>query len=112
MRILELKAHAVLVDKLQSSQTSSVCYTQISFISETGARTHCQFRGSVGVVETGTSQRKVDNVKSRLDTHTVAIPQLQGTDGSEYAHHMSFLHSIGNTIFPSYPVQIQIVGSN
>lgn len=78
MRILELKAHAVLVDKLQSSQTSSVCYTQISFISETGARTHCQFRGSVGVVETGTSQRKVDNVKSRLNPTLLLFHNSRG----------------------------------
>lgn len=107
MRMLDLKAHAALVDKLQFPQTNSMLFSDRFHF-----RTHCQLRGSVSVVETGTSQRKVDNVKSMLDTHTVAIPQLQGTDGSEYAHHMSFHHNIGNTIFPSYPVQIQIIGSN
>ncbi len=112
MRMLYFKAHAVLVDKLQFSQTNSVCYSQIRFISETGERTPCELRGSVSVVETGTSQRKVDNVKSMLDTHTAAISQLQGTDGSEYTDHMSLHHNIGNTRFPSYPVQIQIIGSN
>lgn len=51
------------------------------------------------MVETGTSQRKVDNVKSMFDIQTVAIPKLQGTDGSEYTHCMSFHHNIGNA-FP------------